>query len=144
MEGYINLLSFIALFIVIVSLKFNKKYLFYILMGLVLLFIFYLFFSQDKLKITGIEEHVYHFESGSFAIEDTTTNTYSIYTQDSVKIKKGTFGQRGEFFEENEGYKLLREMVYFELILLLVYFIFYFYKDFIVIRDFIKRKRIKN
>ena len=98
---FANFISIVALIVVVVSLVFKKRYLFYILFGSVLVFITYLVFSQDDLKITGIEEHIYYFESGSYAIEDTATNVYSIYNIDSVKVKEGTFGMRGEFFIEN-------------------------------------------
>ncbi|MGB0885087.1 MAG: hypothetical protein ACPGR5_01535, partial [Chitinophagales bacterium] len=86
MGNLIHFLSFITLVIVIISLVFNKRYLFYILFGLVLFLLSYLYLNKNKYEIKAQNKYKFYLIDDNYAIENYETELITIYSTDSLEI----------------------------------------------------------
>ena len=139
MGNLIHFLSFITLVIVIISLVFNKRYLFYILFGLVLFLLSYLYLNENKYEIKAQNKYKFYLIDDNYAIENYETELITIYSADSIEIDSGIFINKNNFLVKQEKISLLREMAYFQIVLVFIYLIFFSNKDYITIRDYLKR-----
>ncbi len=139
MGNLIHFLSFITLVIVIISLVFNKRYLFYILFGLVLFLLSYLYLNENKYEIKAQNKYKFYLIDDNYAIENYETELITIYSADSLEIDSGIFINKNNFLVKQEKISLLREMAYFQIVLVFIYLIFFSNKDYITIRDYLKR-----
>ncbi|MGB0885588.1 MAG: hypothetical protein ACPGR5_04110, partial [Chitinophagales bacterium] len=67
------------------------------------------------------------------------TELITIYSTDSLEIDSGIFINKNNFLVKQEKISLLREMAYFQIVLVFIYLIFFSNRDYITIRDYLKR-----